>query len=219
MNADDYYRIRALARAGGYHYNAQRSVFALPDVDRIKMRAVLSDAIDWHRLFADFVNRILSKLGSFANDWHFGYQYTVSYIIVSQPGLEDDIDSCDFARIHNIVQRLLKPKASGPMFQWCSWKVFNGPYTIRIKGRRDFTDPLERGTHPRMSDAEFATIVRTNERHRCCHGKFPSLRYLIDSITYEPEWFKLDDLIALHRAGKYTLPGRRVDLSWLKYAD
>ena len=218
MNADDYYRIRALARAGGYHYNAKRSVFVLPDVDLPRMRSVLSDAIDWHRLFADFVNRIFSKLGSFANDWHFGYQYTIHYIVVTQPDLlDDDIDTCDFARIHDIVQRLLKLKASAPIFRMCSWKMFHERYMIRMI--EEFSDPLERGTYPRMSDAEFAPIVRENKRHHCFHGKFPSLRFLIDSITCEPDWFVLDDLIALHRGGKYTFPGRRVDLSWLQYAD
>ena len=216
MNSDDYYRIRALADAGGYGYSKRSSAFKLPDVDHYHMYRALVDAIDWHRLFSDFVNRILSKLGSFASDWHFGYQYTLCYIIVTQPGLDDeDVDSCDFVRMQNIVQRLFKVKASGPVFQVDSWREF--PRSVTLSGR--LSDPLERGTHPRMSDVQFAATVRENERRGCFHGKFPLLRFLIDSMIEDHYRFELDDLIALHRGGVYTLPGRRVDLSWLQYAN
>ena len=217
MNADDYYRIRALAEAGGYGdpiFSDQRaSVFKLPDVDLYNMWSALYAAIDWHRLFSDFLNRMLTKFGSFANDWYFGCKTTVSDIVMSQPGLEDNIDSCDFARMQNIVLRLLKLKASAPIFLCCSWREFEKDC---IQSR---SETFEHGTHPRMSDAQFAAIVRENDLHNYNHGKLPTLRYLIHSIIYEPDCFRLDDLIALHRGGKYTLPGRRVDLSWLQYAD
>ena len=223
MNADDFYRIRAFADAGGYKDHAifggqPSSVFILPDVDLVRMCRALSDAIDWDRLFSDFINRLLAKLGSFANDWHFGFQYMLCFNIVSCPGLVDeDIDSCDFVRMQNIVQRLLKVKASGRVFQVSSWKEFLALYSVRMTG--DFTEAVEHGTHPRMSSADFAAIVRENEERGCCHGKLPSLRYLADRLFDDRGCFKLDDVIALHRGGVYTVPGRRVDLSWLQYAD
>ena len=67
-----------------------------------------------------------------------------------------------------------------------------------------------------MSDAEFGTIVRENSG---AHGRLPALRFLVDDFIEGPLTFRLDDLIALHRGGKYILPGRRVDLSWVQYAD
>jgi len=89
----------------------------LPAVVPYQLIYALSDAIDWHRLYSDFVNRILSKLGSFAHDWHVGFLGFTTVVIVSQHGLDvDDIDHCDFVRMQNIVQRLLKLKASGPIF-------------------------------------------------------------------------------------------------------
>ena len=220
MNADDYYRIRALAQAGRYSQNYLRShyrcisVFALPDVDLCSMHSALYNAFDWNRFLSDLVNRILSKLGSFADDWYFGFQDETGLIIVSQPGLEDNIDSCDFARVRNIVLRLVNVCVRHPIFEVYPWSEFFGPAGINREAHS-----LEHGTHPRMSDAQFATTVRANLGRVWSYGKFPSLRYIIDHTFECPDWFELDDLIALHRAGKYTRPGRRVDLSWLQYAD
>ena len=212
MNADDFYRIRDHAMQG-----KAGSVFILPDVDNHHLSSVLFNAIDWVRLFSDFIDRLLAKMGSFAHDWHIEFGFEEGQIYVSQPGVLHP-DYNDFMRVQNIVLRLLKLKPCSPLFVAAGWRWFNSHLqgTIKYSG----TDHLlEHGTHAGMSDAQLEATVRHNYHRMCFIGRLPSIRYLKDQFVWECEYFSLDELIALHRGGVYTIPGRRVDLSWLQYAN
>ena len=114
--------------------------------------------------------------------------------------------------------RLLKAKAGTGLIFPDRWVYFpkHVKKTLEYYGTENL---LEHGTHPRMSEPQLEATIRHNYDRGCRHGRLPSLRFLKDKIPCASWRFSLDELIALHRGGRYTLPGRRVDLSWLQYAD
>lgn len=208
----DYSRIRARAKQ-----EKAGSASVLPDIDHESLHYTLYSGIDDDLLCSDFLDGILSKMGSFADDWHVEFALEEGEVCVSKPGVECEEDH-DFERTQYIVFRLLKCKAGTVVFFCDFWRGYwkHVQMTMKYHGT---ADTLEHGTHAGMSEAELEATVRHNYERGCRYGRLPSLRFLKDKLYCDQWQFSLDELIALHRGGKYILPGRRVDLSWLQYAD
>ncbi|WFD44094.1 hypothetical protein MPSI1_002759, partial [Malassezia psittaci] len=66
------------------------SIFELPNVSYRDLRWVLWDGIDWDQFMDDFVNGLLGKLGSFAEDWYFFLSRSEDEVVTSQPGLREE---------------------------------------------------------------------------------------------------------------------------------
>lgn len=179
-------------------------------MDRLKYR--LGSTIDWDRLWQDFVNGLLGKLGSFAEDWYYLYGLEEGQVEVSQPGLHElDIGNDDFTRIQNVVLRKLKLCASQQqLFFVHPWKIF---YNDVLTGR------WTKKPYNEITDEMAEKAIKTGEYEDYhVYGKLPYLKHDL-SFIWEREYFHLDDFIALHRNGKYILPGQRVYLADLRYRD
>ena len=213
MNSKDFYKIRDFAKSGGY-YNRPGTIFVLPSMDYSKLEMVAKDGIDWDRLMDDYVNALFGKLGSFADDWYFTFAPEEGQIDVSQPGLlEKDCLDNDFMATQKVVLRKLKLRASKTyIFPTSSWREFEK--YVRTGGY--MKTPFEYITD------DFAEKARLHGDYGFCgydcYGKLPYLKYEKE-LRWEREYFRLDDMIALHRNGKYTLPGKRINFQDLKYAD
>lgn len=213
MNSDDFYKIRDLSRSGGYTKTGD-TIFVLPSVDHFQLLRIAEDGIDWDRLMNDFVTALLGKLGSFADDWYFSFDRQEGTVFVSQPGiLKDDRFDNEFITIQKIVLRKLKLFAShSDVFLTSCWPGF----LAHIKTKSFKKKPIQYTTDEVAERARLDGGYGNFQRH--VYGKLPYLKFQKESL-WERGYFRLDDLIALHRNGKYTLPGKRINFQDLKYVD
>ncbi|WFD00413.1 hypothetical protein MYAM1_003162 [Malassezia yamatoensis] len=125
-------QIKAFAKSGGYNVTQPysdppaASIFELPDVSYGDLRNVLWRSIDWDRFLDDFVNNLLEKLGSFADDWCFFFGPGEDEVVTSQLGLsKEDVKDNELVRVQEIVLRKLKLCASRRiLFPVHDWKRF-----------------------------------------------------------------------------------------------
>ena len=69
-----------------------------------------------------------------------------------------------------------------------------------------------------ITDEDVEEAKRTGTFPSICFGKLSYLKYQA-KLFWEMNYLQLDDLIALHRNSRYTLPGKRINFSNLKYND
>lgn len=219
MNNEDFYRIRTFADSGGYK-NECSSIFRLPSIDhRLLIDAALR-GIDWGRMMSEYVDAILGKFGSFADDWYFLFAPEEDQIEVSQPGVgKDDEWTNEFMRIQNIVLRKMKIYASSHyLFYPLTWKEFNCIIETGGRSRRGFCSCPNRSYEKITDDDANKAKQDGGYAPLPLYGKLSDLKFET-RFYWEREYFKLDDWIALHRNGKYVLPGNLINFQDLKYAD
>lgn len=213
MNSDDYYKIREFAEAGGYKQR-DASVFQLPPVDLQRLKYVAQNGIDTDRLMRDYVHAILGKLGSFADDYVFMFGAEENQVEVSKPGIlprevkTNEVENDDFIRVQKVVLRNKKMCASRPyVFSLYDWEV-----TCRDLHKWPHTEITEEIAEQARMDGGYGRLPGEY------YGKLSYLKHESD-FMFEPILFHLDDWIALHRNGKYTKPGKRINFQELKYVD
>ena len=213
MNAEDFARIWDFAERGGYersYRGKDQSIFQLPDVDTKKLWFVAQERIDWSRWMKDFVDGILRKMGSFADDWYFRFCLEEGEILASSPHFMVDIDNNEIQRLQKVVFRKLKLCASQrSLISTTDWRNFQK--SAKMSEKSGYKDR-------EITDEDVEIAKRTGNYPFTCCGKLSYLKYQTD-ICWEINYFQLDDLIALHRNGRYVFPGRRIDFSGLKYKD
>lgn len=216
MNSNDYYKIREFAKTGGYKQR-DASVFQLPPVDLQRLKNVARNGIDSDRLMRDYVHAVLGKLGSFADDYVFLFGIEENQVEVSRPGIlkrdvmaNGEVENDDFIRVQKVVLRNIKVCASlSRIFGVWYWHDF-WHYLHQWKGV-SYTEITEETAERARMEGGYTRIPGNY------YGKLSYLKHET-SFAWEREYFHLDDWIALHRNGKYTIPGKRINFQDLKYA-
>lgn len=216
MNAEDFARIWEFAERGGYQGSSRwslgscKSIFQLPDVDIERLWMVAVRGIDWSRWMKDLMEGILGKMGSFAEDWYFHFCFEEGQIEASSPYFMVDQDNNEFKRLQKVVFRRLKLCASQrSLFYGVPWRDFR--QSANMSERHGYKER-------EITDEDVEEAKRTGTFPSICFGKLTYLKYQAN-LFWEMNYLQLDDLIALHRNGRYTLPGKRINFSNLKYND
>ena len=166
----------------------------------------------------EYVHAVLGKLGSFADDYIFLFGIEEGRVEVSKPGTlkrdvmaNGEVVNDDFIRVQKVVSRNIKVCAS-------LWHIFGVWYW------EDFLHYLHKwklrsNTEITEETAERARMEGGYTRIRGSY--YWKLSYLKHETHFgwKPEYFRLDDWIALHRNGKYAIPGNRINFQDLKYAE
>lgn len=218
MNSDDYYKIREFAEAGGYKQR-DASVFQLPPVDLRRLKNVAQNGVDTDRLMKDYVHAVLGKLGSFGDDYIFLFGIEEGQVELSKPGIlkrgvmADEVESEVFIKVQKVVLRNRKMCASLPyIFGLSHWN--GNDFWYYLHKWKDF--PYTEITEETAERARIEGGYKRIPGHY--YGKLSYLQHETE-FGWEPEYFRLDDWIALHRNGKYAIPGKRINFQDLKYAD
>ena len=211
MDSEDYKRIRNLAKTGSYGTYFNKSIFKLPEMDLSELYCKVQFSIDWGSLLGDILRNVLNKLGSFADEWVF--LYTISSLSVSRPGIKrNDTEDNEFVTILKVVFRKLHLTTSkafiSPVIHWARFLEY-------IEKERWSQTPFKEVTQPCQVAKELDNDI---PYHVNIYGKLRCLEN--DPKLFLGHYiFGLDDLIALHRNGKYVLPGKRIDFEDPQYAE
>ena len=168
-------------------------------------------SIDWDSLLGDIFDNVLNKLGSFADEWVF--LYTISFLFVSRPDIKrNDTEVNEFVTILKIVFRKLHLTTSkvfkNPVIHWARFVEYIGEERWSQTPVKEVTEPCQLA---KELDNDIPYHINIYEKLRCLEND--------PKIFLGHYIFGLDDLIALHRNGKYVLPGKRIDFKDLQYVE